>query len=33
MAWSRVWEGGVMYVCCESGFSMLMEGPGISILC
>ena len=29
-AWSRVWEGGV---CCESGFSVLMAGPGICILC
>ena len=29
-AWARVWEGGV---CCESGFSVLLAGPGICILC
>ena len=30
------WEGGVVYricVCCESGFSVLMAGLGICILC
>ena len=32
-AWARVLEGGGMYVCCESGFSVLMAGPGICILC
>ena len=34
-AWARVWEGGVCYVCvcCESGLSVLMAGPGICILC
>ena len=25
--------GGVMSVCVESGFSVLMAGPGICILC
>ena len=31
----RVWEGGWCYVCvcCESGFSVLMAGQGICILC
>ena len=24
---------GVMSLCCESGFSVLMAGPGICILC
>ena len=34
-AWDRVWEGGWCYVCmcCESGLSVLMAGPGICILC
>ena len=35
-AWARVWEGVVVLclcVCCESGFSVLMAGPGICILC
>ena len=34
-AWARVWEGRVCYicVCCESGFSVLMAGPVICILC
>ena len=29
------WEGGRCYVCvcCESGLSVLMAGPGICILC
>ena len=32
---ARVWEYGVVYVCvcCEFGFSVLMAGPGICILC
>ena len=25
--------GGVMFVCVESGLSVLMAGPGICILC
>ena len=35
-ACARVWEGIVVLclcVCCESGFSVLMAGPGICILC
>ena len=34
-ACDRVWEGGWCYVCmcCESGLSVLMAGPGICILC
>ena len=32
MAWARVWEGGVVLcLCCESGFSVLVAGPGICI--
>ena len=37
--WGRVggWSGRVVWcyvcVCCESGFSVLMAGPGICILC
>ena len=27
------WWGGVKSVCCESGFLLLMAGPGICILC
>ena len=30
-----VWEGAVVLVCvcCESGYFVLMAGPGICILC
>ena len=33
--WAMVWDDGVVLfcVCCESGFSVLMAGPGICILC
>ena len=30
-AWAR--EDGVVLCLCESGFSVLMAGPGICILC
>ena len=33
MAWSSVWEGGVICLFIVSGFCVKMAGPGICVLC